>query len=153
MLLDTENISVAKFLMHFQPFRGPEFPGGACPWTPLLLNDSTFILILSHSNKHAFLTPWFTTCTFATINSWQIFLNLDRILWEWVGKLVTGQRHSIIFQNWINRGVLLDKNKNAIFVQIVPGKKFQINFMTLRLGGIQRVFLATVRKQGVRSDQ
>ena len=25
MLLDTENISFIKFLMHFQPFKGPKF--------------------------------------------------------------------------------------------------------------------------------
>ena len=35
MLLDTENISFAKFLIHFQPFKGPKFPGEACPRTPL----------------------------------------------------------------------------------------------------------------------
>ena len=37
MLLDTENISFAKFLMHFQPFKGPKFqnvPGEHAPGPP-----------------------------------------------------------------------------------------------------------------------
>ena len=37
MLLDTENIRFAKFLMHFQPFKGPKFhnfPGEHTPEPP-----------------------------------------------------------------------------------------------------------------------
>ena len=56
MLLDTENISFAKFLMHFQPFKGPKFQ-----------NCFHVHVILSDSIKHASLTP-FITCTFTPLS-------------------------------------------------------------------------------------
>ena len=61
-----------------------KFPGGACPRTPLA--SECFHV---HVNLTASLTPWFTTCTFSTVNFWQIFPNLDRILWKRVGTLVS----------------------------------------------------------------
>ena len=57
-----------------------KFPGGACPRTPL--PSQYFHVHISSISfmKHASLTPWFTTCTFSTVNSWRIFPNWYRIL-------------------------------------------------------------------------
>ena len=61
MFLDTENISFAKFRMHFQSFKGPKlqnFPGEHAPGPPKLPNACTFTLIVSHSIKHVSITPF-----------------------------------------------------------------------------------------------
>ena len=97
--------NIYKISNAFSAIQGAQilkFPRGYLP------NASKFTLFLSHLIIHAPLTPWFTTCAFSTVNSRRIFSNLDRILWEQVGMLVTpvlrtsgsDQRHSIFFQNW-----------------------------------------------------
>ena len=96
-----------------------------------------FTLVLFHFMKHASLTPWFTTCAFSTVNSWRIFPNWDRILWERVGTLVTRwfwehlvNATVLSFKIEIDRGALLEKNTNAIFVQRVTGTTFEISLIT-----------------------
>ena len=137
MLLDSGNIRFAKFLMHFQPFKGLKFPGGAGPPPSGFRMLPAFTSILSHSIKHVSLTPWFTTCTFSTVNSRLIFPNLDRILRERVATLVRSFKNiwskyatAFSFRIEIDRGVLLGKNTNVIFVQRVAGTTFEDSFMT-----------------------
>ena len=85
--------------------------------------------------KHASLTPWFTTCTFSTVNSRWILSNWDRILCERVCTLVTSFENICSTpQCYLSKlkltGVLLDKNTNVIFVQIVTGTAFEISLIT-----------------------
>ena len=134
-----------------------KFPGGACPRTPIAsecfhvhINPISFNqTCVPHSIHHMHIH--------STVNSRRIFPNLDRILWERVGRWHLISATAFSFRIEIDRGALLDKKYECMFVWRVAGTTFEDSFMTYtKWNSAFRHVLwqcVTIRKQPVRSDQ
>ena len=133
------NHKFCKISNAFSAIQGAQiskFPGGACPRIPLAsecfhvhvnpisLNKTCF----PHSIHHVH----FFHCQFLTNLSW---FGQDTLGTSWHVSQTFFKEHLVnatafSFRIEIDRGVLLEKNTNVIFVQRVAGTTFEDSFMT-----------------------